>query len=144
METDKGQEANLLADTLQKNGIACCATEAMEKANKIINNTVERKEDKFELLEQKFKFLLDQSNNQIVNEINNIKGSINCIILDLNSLRKELVQQQVKTEEKPLEEKKVEVQEKINDVKEAHPNQDNLTSEDVSIEKFFYFGKKED
>ena len=49
MNTDKSQEANLLAETLRKNGIACCATEAMEKANQIISKTVERKEDKTEL-----------------------------------------------------------------------------------------------
>jgi esterase/lipase len=143
METNPSQEANLLAETLQKNGIACCPTEAMEKANKIINNTVERKEDKFELLEQKYKSLLNQSNNQIVNEINNIKNSINCVILDLNSLRKEIAQQPVKVEEKPQEVKE-EVQEKIQDVKEPHPKQGNITSDDVSIEKFFYFGKKEE
>jgi|TARA_B100002003_G_C14029041_1_gene496085 ribosomal protein L12E/L44/L45/RPP1/RPP2 len=151
MDTDKSQEASLLAETLRKNGIACCSTEAMEKANQIIHKTEKKEieEDKLQLLEQKYRSLLEQNNNKVVNEINNVKDTLNSVIKEINSIKRDISQQPPVAIQEPAESQaKAEVQQKMDEVKgekkESHPRQGTFGPEDVSIEKMFYFGKKED
>jgi len=150
MNLDETQKANLLAETLQKNGIACSSSEAVDKANKIIHVTEGEstaEEDKLQLLEKKYKFLLEQNNDRLLNEINSLKKSTSSLVVELNLIKSQIRQQgeKIRNQEsnQPVEK---EVQKKIEDTKEikkeSHPKQGSFQPEDVSIEKIFYFGEK--
>lgn len=144
MNLEETQKVNLLAKTLQMQGIACSSLEAVDKDNKIINAAKSKsiEEDQLRLLEKKFKFLLEENNNKVINEINTLKGSMNYLISALNSIKGEITQHRegiIKKHEVSTKPGKVEAQEK----KEySHPRQGNYSPEDVSIGKFFYFGRK--
>jgi len=156
MTLDVSQKTNILAETLQKNGVACSSTEALEKANQIIGITEGKvpEENKYRILEQKYRDLLEQNNNIFIKEINDVRNSMNSLISEINMIKRQLVQQQesIKNQES-INSQRIEqpvnqqVQEKVEEPKEnkkvLHSKQGSLTSEDVSIEKFFYFGKKD-
>jgi len=147
MNSEDFQNSNLLAESLQKNGIDCSTTEALDKANDIIQVTEAKvpEENEFRSLERRYKYLLEQNNGVILNEIDSLKKSMNSLIAELNLVKSQIQQQGEKLKLQTYPEKK-ETQKKIEEKKadktNFHPKQGNYNPEDVSIEKIFYFGKK--
>ncbi len=112
------------------------------------------------LLEKKFQILLDQNFKSFKADLTNLQETVEFLQQELSKLHQRVskLQQPVKTVvieklqepqtsvEKPVREFEEEaprpapVQKKVEEVKQSHPRSGDLTSKDVSIEKFFYFG----
>ncbi len=150
MDVYETERINALAKQLQENGMACSSSEAFEKAAKMIQQTEQsEKKDKIQELEKKYKLLLEQNNNKFADEISIVKDAVNSLIGEMNSLkskveRQESLKNQPSNEEKQSKEQneKIEIQEKADDKSNSNPRYGNINPDDVSIEKFFYFGVK--
>lgn len=151
MNVEEIQKVDLLAKTLQSQGIATSPSDAADKANEIINVTEDKnvEEDvRIHLLERKYKNLLNENNNQFFSEINDIKTALSSLNNELSSVKNQLRENKEKINEQLVksEPETKEVQVKIEDSKEIkkepHPRQGNYNPDDVSIEKFFYCGVK--
>lgn len=122
-----------------------------------------------EMFEKRLRLIVEQTNNKVINEIKSVKNyiyslaadtktTINSLIKEINYLKYELEkskyhkQIEVATESsrkelKESSELKVKIEadkpELKNDIrKDYHPRIGSFRPEDVSIEKFFYFGQK--
>ena len=148
MDTEKPQ-VSLLAKELKEHGIACSIDEAEQKAQSIIMTTENKKteeDEKIQLLEQRYKFMLHSQNQKFSEEINALKNTLASVSSELIELKRKFNEhkQEIKTNQEEL--KPEETQQKITETEEKKETKEvdlkNLKSEDVSIEKFFYFGKK--
>jgi len=143
MDIGKPQEVELLAKELKEHGITCSIDEAQEKAQSIIMTTENKKTDedeKIQLFEQRYKFLLKSQNQKFSEEINSLKNTLSSISSELTDLKRKLNEQKQEIKTNQPEQKPKETQQKITEPKEVDLK--NLKPEDVSIEKFFYYGKK--
>jgi chromosome segregation ATPase len=147
MDIEKPQGINLLAKELKEHGIACSFDEAYQKAQSMIMATENKKtetDEKLQLLEQRYKFLLNSQNEKLSGEINNLKNILSSISSELIGLKRQINEQ--KQAIKQQEQRPKETQQKITSVDEKKETKEvdleNLKPEDVSIEKFFYFGEK--
>lgn len=148
MDIGKSQGVELLAKELKEHGIACSFDEAQQKAQSIIMKTENKSgenDEKIQLLEQRYKFLLNSQNQKFSEEINNFKKTLENLSSGLIELKRKVNEQKqeikIEQEEKPKETQQkitiTECKEKKKEIKDAK----DLTSEDVSVEKFFYYGQ---
>ena len=153
MYIGKPDRVDLLAKELKEHGIACSLDEAEEKAKSMMMHAENKKEEpdgKIQLLEQRYKFLLNSQNQKFSEEIDNIKNTLSSISSDLIELKRQISEQNqaINQCQKP----KVEVQQKITNVEKQKATADSkeekriengeLNPEDFSVEKFFYCGQK--
>ncbi len=90
------------------------------------------------LLEKKYEVLLEMSNKKLLKEINDIKQEILRLNTEVESLKQKSSRPiQVVHEEFPRQQPVQQIQQP----QQQRPQQ--LTSEDVSIEKYFHFGRKQ-
>lgn len=103
------------------------------------------------LLEQKFQLLMDMGNKKVQQEITALKTTVSMLQDEVRNLRNErrnaaLEQsRQASVIESAAPAAKAASNEEFvprSNVKEAHPRLGNYSSDDVSIEKFFNFGRK--
>ena len=136
-EIGKLEGVELLAKELKENGIACSFTEAQEKAQSIIMTTENKKaepDEKIQLLEQRYKFLLNSQNQKFSEEISGLKNTLASVSSEMIDLKRRFNEQkQAINQEEPKE-----IQQKIT----AEEGKKELKPEDVSIEKFFYCGQR--
>ena len=137
-------QVNLLAKELKEHGIACSFDEAEQKAHSMIMATENKNtesDEKIQLLEQRYKFLLDSQNQKLSEEINNLKNSLSSVYSELNELKRKFNGQKNEARAAQQETQK-ETQEKITEVKKETEEIKELKPGDISIEKFFYCGEK--
>lgn len=156
MDIEKLKRLNDLARNLKKSGFAQTSEEAAQQANDVYGKDLKDiVPDKPEpekssepvseqpepspapddaLFEAKMKLLLEMNQKQFQEQISSIRSQLDGLASELASLK-----QQVKA---PRPEKKVPEQKKLPDEKkDSHPRQGEFKSDDVSIEKMFYYGK---
>jgi chromosome segregation ATPase len=141
MGIEEAQQINLLAKELKEHGIACSFDDAYEKAEGMlrkVQNEGEEPDEKLQLLEQRYKFMLNSQNQKFADEIGSLKRTISSLSAELAELKR-MVNEQKQEIKTSQEEGKKEVQQKIGDTKEE---KGELKPGDISIEKFFYCGEK--
>ena len=102
------------------------------------------------LLEQKFQLLMDMGNKKLQQEIAALKTTVSMLQDEVRNLRNERRNAALEqTRQASVVESAPAVKAASNEgyvpksnVKEAHPRLGNYSSEDVSIEKFFNYGRK--
>ena len=152
MDMEKPSEITLLARELKEHGIACSLDEAEQKAQSIIMTTKNKKEEpdeKIQLLEQRYKFLLNSQNQKFSEEISGLKNTLDSVSSELIELRKQFNEQRQAIEQKPkagAQQEITDIQEKKKEAtagsKEKEKAKEELNPGDISIEKFFYCGQK--
>ena len=137
---------NQLSRELQKHGFAVNSQDGMEKAREIYNNSdiqitdaearnvgndeftgkiealhrfKQATEERISHLESSIKVLLEKTN-EIIKEINDLQKFKNMAVGDQKEVQTRIPEQK----------------------KEPHPKQGNFKSEDVAIDKIFYYGEK--
>lgn len=147
MDIDDAQRVNLLAKELKEHGIACSIDEAEQKAKSMMlksENKKEEPDEKLQLLDQRYKFLLNSQSQRFTEEINSLKEGLASMSSELVGLKRKIAEQkrEAETRKDVSDKPKEEVQQKIAESKEKTSEPKELTPEDVSIEKFFYCGEK--
>ena len=148
MDLDETQRINVLAKELKEHGIACSLDEAEQKAKSMILKAENKKpepDEKLHLLDQRYKFLLNSQSQRFTEEINSLKECLSSLSSELVALKRKLNEQKQEiketTEKQNVSDKpKAEVQQRIAENKEEKTEE--LKPEDITIEKFFYCGKK--
>ncbi len=142
MDLDETQRINVLAKELKEHGIACSLDEAEQKAKSMILKAENKKpepDEKLHLLDQRYKFLLNSQSQRFTEEINGLKECLASLSSELVDLKRKLNEQKQEIKE-TKQEPKAEVQQKIAENKEKPSTE--LKPEEITIEKFFYCGKK--
>lgn len=138
---------------LQNAGVASNSREAHSQAesffkgnaqNKVQENKkqevlAERGKETEYLVEQKVKLLVNMYMKNVAGEIQEIHEKVHSVVEQVALLRQEMASLKGGTAPSPA---KKEESKKEEPKKETNPRQGNFTSEDVSIEKMFYFGRK--
>jgi len=147
MDLEDTQRVNVLAKELKEHGIACSLDEAEQKAKNMILKAEKNKpeSDELNLLDQRYKFLLNSQSQRFTEEINGLKECLSSMSSELAALKRKLNEQKQEiketTEKQNVSDKpKAEVQQKITENKEEKTEE--LKPEDITIEKFFYCGQK--
>jgi len=143
MDLEETQRVNLLAKELKEHGIACSLDEAEQKAKSMIlksENKKQEPDEKLHLLDQRYKFLLNSQSQRFTEEINGLKECLSSLSSELVALKRKLNEQKQEVRE-TKQEPKPEVQQKIAESKEEKKPEE-LKPEEITIEKFFYCGKK--
>lgn len=155
MDLEQLKRINTLSHELIKHGFTQSSEEAYNQAEKAIRlapkTQVAVQEQSTEvptaasaLAERKFQVELERVTKQVNQELNVFRDSVNNIITELNSLKEEVGK--LKTTQPPKKkEKQISFgpeQKTIQQPKEKHPKQGGFDSQDVDINKMFYFGNK--
>jgi len=146
MDVFKLQRVNSLAAELKKHNFAVSSEDAFQQAEQVYAEEkeqpvsdasqvlVEQKADP--LAERRFELILEQNNKKYEQEIGLLRSALNALAQQLESLKSELH----KLHESPKpKEQQVPLK---TEPKEDHPRQGKFTSNDVDIQKMFYFGAK--
>ena len=98
-----------------------------------------------ELLEKKYQLLISMSTKQFETEIAALKTQVQTLAEDIRKIRVEMASARTLPEQKTdVKEEKAPEQAapKPEEKKPEHPRQGQYTSQDVAIDKMFYFGNK--
>ncbi len=152
------QKVNKLAQELLNQGVATTRDEAVEKAQQFLNKeitsesqkvTSENKVQAADITLENLKNIFDRQKEMTQQKFNDFRSAINALAEEINNIKKELKSRpmpEAKTAEQAgLEPEKKTGQvklEKPKEEKESHPKRGNWKSEDVAIDKIFYYGNK--
>ncbi len=138
---------NSLAAELKKHNFAQSSEDAFQQAEQVYvekeapvvsdaPQVVVQKPDV--LAEKRFELILEQNNRKYEQELGLLRSAVNQLAQQLEMVRAELHKVHEQAPPKPKE-----VQAPLKtEVKEDHPRQGKFTSNDVDIQKMFYFGAK--
>ncbi len=145
MDVFKLQQMNNLAAELRKHNFANSSDDAMhqaeqvymEKEPQVVSEVPQVSVQKADpLAERRFELILEQNNRKYEQELGLLRSAVNSLAQQLEMVKAELH----KVHESP---RPKEVQAPLKtEVKEDHPRQGKFTSNDVDIQKMFYFGSK--
>ncbi len=154
MDVETMMKINALSRELQKHGIAINSVDAVRQARVVVEETpvttggqecvlmqeVPEQTKPSPLQERRFELLFEMNNRKYDQELNALKTALSSMSTQLEQMRLELKTMNERQLQMPVQ-KKIDKQEMLKtEVKEAHPRQGNFTSNDVAIEKVFYFG----
>ncbi len=143
MDVEKLKKMNELSKELKKHGMAESTKEAFEKAGKMVRDEAvgdvisksTQKAEASDSFDKHYQIMLERQNRQLANEIIALKEAVAAIKEEIDKLKQaKPIQQQPKQEKQATFAKKEE--------QKPHPKQGGFTSEDVAVDKVFYFGKK--
>lgn len=142
MDVEKLKKMNELSKELKKHGIAKSTKEAFEKAGEMVRDEAigdvisqsTQKSEASDSFDKHYQIMLERQNRQLANEIIALKEAVAVIQQEVERLKQAPMQQQPKEERQATFAKKEEPKQ--------HPKQGGFTSEDVAVDKVFYFGKK--
>jgi len=143
MDVEKLKKMNELSKELKKHGMAESTKEAFEKAGKMVRDEAvgdvisksTQKAEASDSFDKHYQIMLERQNRQLANEIIALKEAVAAIKEEIDKLKQaKPIQQQPKQEKQATFAKKEE--------QKQHPKQGSFTSEDVAVDKVFYFGKK--
>lgn len=147
MDVFKLQRMNSLAAELKKHNFAQSSEDAFQQAEQVyvekeqspISEVSQVVVEKPNLLaERRFELILEQNNKKYEQELGLLRSALNSLAQQLEMVRAELHRAHEQAPPKPKE-----VQAPLKtEVKEDHPRQGKFTSNDVDIQKMFYFGSK--
>ncbi|MBW3004271.1 hypothetical protein KY310_00360 [Candidatus Woesearchaeota archaeon] len=143
MDVEKLKKMNELSKELKKHGMAESTKEVFEQAGEmmkdeamgdIISKSSSQEKSK-EGFDHQYQIMLERQNRQIAQEVQALKETVAALKEAVEQLKQARpAQQQPKEERQATFAKKEEPKE--------HPRQGAFTSEDVAVDKVFYFGKK--
>lgn len=158
------KKINALAKELLQHNIVTTQDEAVVKAREMIVKksgpaTVQNEEyidlSRASVQQQpnhaseEWKDAMAKNNEYLVIELKNIKNAVAMITQEMQSLRTELVSLKQRPQQQPQPQVIPQQTVQVTEVKtqsqqptQPHPRAGNYTPADVSVEKFFYFGKK--
>ncbi|MBS3132239.1 hypothetical protein J4212_07435 [Candidatus Woesearchaeota archaeon] len=151
MDLKESQRNVHIAQALQKSGLASSLNEASSKASMIISSSEGKQQDEeIRLLEVKYKFLLEQQSERHNSAVSQLKGVVEGLQSQLSFMKAEIESVKAQKQNPPNVNRGKEVQQSQrqdgeqgqNAAKEPHHANGRFTSDDVSVDKFFYFGKK--
>jgi len=152
------QKVNKLAQELLDQGVATSRDEAVEKAQQFLNKEITTDKQKVtsdnkvqvaDLTLENLKNIFDRQKEMTQQRFNDFRSAINALADEISSIKKELKSRPM-PEAKTAEDAGLEPEKKTGQVKlkpkqeekESHPKRGNWKSEDVAIDKIFYFGNK--
>jgi len=147
MDVEKLKKMNELSKELKKHGMADSTKQAFAQAGEMVrdeavgdiisrSNTSEKSKDSFD---KQYQIMLERQNRQLANEINALKETVAAIQEELKQLKcADFKTRAPEQKQEPKEEKQATLQKK----EEKHPKQGDFNSEDVAVDKIFYYGKK--
>ncbi len=147
MDVFKLQKMNNLAAELKKHNFANSSEDAYQQAEQVYAEkepsvvsdepqiVVQQKTDT--LAERRFEMILEQNNRKYEQELGLLRSALNTLANELESVKSHLR----KLHEQSPQPKEQQVPLKT-EPKEDHPRQGKFTSNDVDIQKMFYFGTK--
>lgn len=159
MNVDNLQKINALASELRKYNFADSSEDAFRQAEQTLNQgersqtqaavvsesqpvqkpvqePVQQPQDG--LVQRQVEILLEQHGRKQQQEVALLRAAVNQLSAELSALKGQLEKLSVQAPPKPKE-KQVELPK---EAKEDHPRQGKFTSNDVDIQKMFYFGNK--
>ncbi|MBW3005730.1 hypothetical protein KY344_02960 [Candidatus Woesearchaeota archaeon] len=137
---------NELSKELKKHGMADSTKEAFQKAGNMVRDEAvgdvisrsEKKPEERSSFDRQYQIMLERQNRQIAQEVQALKETVVALQEAVEQLKQakpaSAQQQQPKQETQATFAKKQEPKQ--------HPKQGGFTSEDVAVDKVFYFGKK--
>ena len=148
MNVEKLKKMNELSKELKKHGMADSTAEAFNQAGDMVREEAvkdiivkprEKSESK-DCFDSQYQIMLERQNRQIAQEVQALKETVAAMQAEIEMLKADQKAAPVQQQEKP----KQEVQKKFPQKEESkeHPKQGEFTSEDVAVDKVFYFGKK--
>jgi len=148
MNVEKLKKMNELSKELKKHGMADSTAEAFNQAGDMVReeavkDIIIKSEDtqkSKDCFDSQYQIMLERQNRQIAQEIQALKETIAAMQAEIEMLKADQKAAPVQQQEKP----KQEVQKKFPQKEESkeHPKQGGFTSDDVAVDKVFYFGKK--
>ncbi len=166
IDVERIKKMNALAFEFRKHNIAVTSQDAAEQAQEVFRGTKEsvgiestspqtlkeplqiEKESESEsngsyLLEKKFDYLLQTLNSKTEQKLKSLSDNVDALRAELEAVKSELKRFPDEFQRKKLREKEAEAQKVLKtEPKEEHPRQGKFNSEDVRIDKFFYYGSK--
>ena len=166
-DVEKMKKVNFLMRELRRTGMASSSDDAYNQAQEVFqpkqveqdNGTVvleeapaqEQQETFAEpapaeqsdyLAQKQFEILLEQNNKKYDTELDSLRSALDTLQAQFNQLQTEfhqLVEDRARKIVKVVEEKQETIK---TEPQTVHPRRGNFNSNDVPIDKFFYFGKK--
>lgn len=157
VELDKLKKVNALASELKKHNFAETNDEAAKLAEEFYQNKKEEKEDekksvKLEndaLSEERFELMMEMREKKMQQELEHMRSTIGFLKNRMDVLNNEVEKLKGKALSSPItfEKKKDEIEVQANlkkekEQKKDHPKSGDYSSNDVDIQKMFYFGNK--
>lgn len=164
MDVEKLKKINQLSGEFKKHGLAVSHDDAFAKASAVVHDdelkdvlartsttastatsteTPERpNQATSQGFDNQYQVLLERQNRQLVQEILALKETVAMLKSDVEQLKSNAARAEILQQAQPKQEKQAVLHEKKECSEKSHPRQGNFTSEDVAIEKMFYYGKK--
>lgn len=149
------QKVNKLAQELLDQGIAASRDEAVQKAQQFLNREITSEKQKVtsenkiqitELTLENLKNIFDRHKEMTQRKLDDVRSAINALAEEINNIKEQL--SKAKPESKTAKEAGLEPEQKTGQIKlkpkkkEPHPKRGKWKSEDVAIDKIFYYGNK--
>jgi hypothetical protein len=156
MNVDEIQKINMLAKELQKHGMAASSQEAVQQAQKIMQ---EKQEEQVKvpvpapqqpqidyLTQKKIELLVTMSTKKMQEEINTLQQIVSVLRIDLEKAKVDIASMRRTSVQVPAMPKKEAAptpipQQAPQPKKKANPRQGQFTSADVDLKKMFYYGR---
>jgi len=147
MDIEATMKINALAKELVKKGIASTSEEASVLAEEMVNKKAIPREEsvKTENSSEKYEILLERATRKLSHDISSLNEGMANIIKQLNEISEDIKRikreqiTEVKKAPEPIKQEKTEKQQKI----EPKDKKQQFNQDDISVDKVFYFGKKE-
>ena len=156
MNIEKLKKVNQLSKELKKHGMAM--EDAIHEAGETVHeeevkefldkSKAEMQSSKNPSSTEQYIIMLERNNRKIMEEVQKVKQEVSKIMNEFSDIKRKIQEQTIIPVQEPVQEetftqKKVEKQAKLTPKKKVkNPRQGEYNSEDVSIEKMFYYGKK--
>ncbi|MBD3303527.1 hypothetical protein GF343_00110 [Candidatus Woesearchaeota archaeon] len=151
MNVEKLKKMNELSKELKKHGVADSTKEAFAKAGNMVRDEAvgevisrsEQKPEQGSSFDKQYQVTLERQNRQLAGEINTLKQTVAELKQAVEQLKKEPRPKPPEPRPEPEPPGPPTVQAKLKkEESKDNPKQGKYTSEDVAVEKVFYFGKK--
>lgn len=161
MDVEKLKKINQLSVEFKKHGMAISHDEAFAKASAVVRDDelkdvlaqasttaassetpARPNQATSQGFDNQYQVLLERQNRQLVQEIIALKETVAMLKSDVEQLKSNAARQVMMQQAQPKQEKQSVLHEKKESSAQSHPKQGNYTSEDVAIDKMFYYGKK--
>lgn len=151
------QKVNKLAQELLNQGIAASRDEAVQKAQEFLNKTITKEraaaQDTSKVIQETdmeiLRNMIERQREMTQRQLNDFKSAINALAEEIQKIKEQL---KTKKETVTAKESGLDPEHKTGQIElerpkqekksEPHPKRGEWKSEDVAVEKIFYYGKK--
>lgn len=146
MDIEKVQRINALASELRKHHFAASSEDAYQQAEQALELPQQKGQEEEQhhsvaypeaLAEKRIELLLEMNNRKYAQELDLLRSAVNKLSNDVQTVMNEVRKISELTPPKKEAQQPLKTEEKV-----AHPRQGSFSSDDVDIQKMFYFGDK--